>query len=235
MTMCKKILFLIISVLFLNSISAQKPGRRIEIKGTVLDVYNVPIANAIIMIDNHKTNAVTDSRGNYKIRVNPVASKIGIFTFGNGLFEDYIQGRTHIDFKFKTIAAQQINPNERESYKGVNTGYGLIKKRNLTTDVSQIDGTDKKYATYSTISEMIQRQVSGVQVYGNDVIIQDSRNMLGRVYPLIVVDGVYLDHLPDIPPATVNSIEVLKSTAASIYGFRANGGAIIIRTKSQND
>ena len=59
--------------------------------------------------------------------------------------------------------------------------------------------------------------------------------MLGRVYPLIVVDGVYMDHLPDIPPATVSSIEVLKATSAAIYGFRANGGAIIIRTKLQND
>jgi hypothetical protein len=233
--MWKKLLFLIISVLFLNSISAQKPGKRIEIEGTVLDVYNVPIANAIIMIDNHKTNAITDSKGNYKIRVKAVASKIGVFTFGNGLVEDYIQGRSHIDFNFKTIAAQQFNPNEREGYQGVNTGYGLIRKRNLTTDVSQIDGTNKKYATYPTIYDMIQRQVSGVQVYGNDVIIQDAQNMLGRVYPLIVVDGVYLDHLPDIPPATVSSIEVLKSTAAAIYGFRANGGAIIIRTKLQND
>jgi hypothetical protein len=233
--MWKKLLFLIISVLFINSISAQKPGRKIEIKGTVLDVYNVPIANAIIMIDNNKTHAVTDSRGNYKIRVKPDASKIGVFTFGNGLFEDYIQGRTHIDFNFKTMAAQQFNPNLREGYQGVNTGYGLVKKRNLTTDVSQIDGSDKKYATYASISDMIQRQVSGVQIYGNDVIIQDAQNMLGRVYPLIVVDGVYMDHLPDIPPATVGSIEVLKSTAAAIYGSRANGGAIIIRTKLQND
>ena len=108
--MWKKLLFLIISVLYINSVSAQKPGRRIEIKGTVLDVYNVPIANAIIMIDNHKTNAVTDSRGNYKIRVKADASKIGVFTFGNGLVEDYIQGRSHIDFNFKTMAAQQFRP-----------------------------------------------------------------------------------------------------------------------------
>ncbi len=44
--MWKKILLLIIPVLFINSISAQKSGRRVEITGTVYDVYNSPIANA---------------------------------------------------------------------------------------------------------------------------------------------------------------------------------------------
>jgi len=52
--MLKKILILTISVLCINSISAQKPPRRIEISGNVLDVYNAPIANAIIMIDGKK-------------------------------------------------------------------------------------------------------------------------------------------------------------------------------------
>ena len=58
--------------------------------------------------------------------------------------------------------------------------------------------------------------------------------MYGYVYPLIVVDGVAMNHLPDIPPTTVKSIEVLKGTAGAIYGSRANGGVIVIRTKLQN-
>jgi Outer membrane receptor for ferrienterochelin and colicins len=44
-----------------------------------------------------------------------------------------------------------------------------------------------------------------------------------------------MNHLPDIPPVTVKSIEVLKSTAAAIYGSRANGGVIVIKTKLIND
>jgi hypothetical protein len=233
--MSKKMLFLFLTVLSINSISAQKPGRKIEIKGTVLDVYNEPIANAIIMIDDHKTNSVTDSRGNYKVRIKRATSKIGVFTFGNGIIEEYINGRTQINFNFRTMAAQHPNPNLWEGERGINTGYGVVKKKDLTTDVSSMDGYDPKYSTYSSISDMIQRHVSGVQVYGNNVIIQDSQNFMGRIYPLIIVDGVYMDHLPDIPPSNVSSIEVLKSTAAAIYGFRANGGAIIIKTKLQSN
>jgi TonB-dependent SusC/RagA subfamily outer membrane receptor len=44
-----------------------------------------------------------------------------------------------------------------------------------------------------------------------------------------------MDALPNISPITVKSIEVLKGTAAAIYGSRGYGGAIIIKTKSGND
>ena len=200
--MWKKILLLIIAVFYVNGISAQKPGRRVEIKGIVLDVYHAPIANAIIMVDNKKTNSVTDSRGNYKIKVKPGASKIGVFTFGNGTIEDYINGRTRINFNFSTMSTLKYNPRFSDGEQGVNTGYGQVKKRNLTTDVSKIDGTNKKYASYSSISEMIQREVSGVQFFNGDPIIQGSQNFFGYIPPLIVVDGVYMDHLARYTPGS---------------------------------
>lgn len=233
--MWKKILLLIIPVLFINSISAQKSGRRVEITGTVYDVYNSPIADAIIMIDGQKTGAMTNSRGKYKIRIKPDASTIGVFTIGNGTYESYIDGRTHINFNSTTILSRQLNPNLSDREQAVNTGYGNVKKKNLTTNINKIDGTDKKYSTYTSLTEMIQREVSGVQVYGNDIVIQGSSNLNGYVYPLVVLDGVYMDHLPDIPPTTVKSIEVLKDGSASIYGSRAFGGVIIIKTKLRND
>ena len=233
--MWKKILLLTISVLFINSLSAQKSVRTIKITGTVHDVYNSPIANAIIMVDGQKTGSLTNSKGYYKIRVKSDASNIGVFTFGNGTYETPINGRTHINFGSASVAAQQPSTNLSNGELGVNNGYGMVKKKNLTTDISKIDGSNKKYASYTTIYEMIQREVSGVQVFNKNLVIQGSQNLLGYVYPLIVVDGVYMDQLPDIPPATVKSIEVLKGTSGSIYGSRAYGGVIVIKTKLQND
>lgn len=231
--MRKIIFFLIVTVLSIDSISAQKTTGRIEIKGNVLDVYSSPVANAIIMLDDQKTSTVTDSRGTYRIKVKPGISKISVFSFGNGTIETAIKGRKVINFNFSSIAASQSNSNLRSGEQGVNTGYGVVKKKNLTTDVSKIDGANDKYATYSSLQEMIQREVSGVQVDGTDLVIQGSQNLLGNVHPLIVLDGVYMDHLPDIPPVTVSSIEVLKGTSASIYGSRAFGGAIVIKTRIQ--
>jgi TonB-dependent SusC/RagA subfamily outer membrane receptor len=227
---------ILLSVFCINSISAQKTNKKITITGTVLGVDKRPIINAIIMIDDKKTNSVTDSEGNYKIKVKPDAQKIGIFTFGNGIREEAIGGRIQINFSFATAGSQPlpdqtIAPGE----EGVGTGYGAVKKKNLTTDVNKIDGTNKKYATYSSIADMIQREVSGARISGSSVIIQDSKNLWGSVPALIVVDGVYMDGLPEIPPSQVKSIEVLKGTSAAIYGSRGYGGAIVIKTKIQND
>jgi hypothetical protein len=120
--MSKNILLLLLSVLFINTIWAQKPSKRIEITGTVLNVYNGPIADAVILIDNQSTQFTTNSRGKYRIKVKPTAIKIGVVTFGNGSFEDSIKGRTHIDFNLGKISASKIpeqptSPGELSSIK----------------------------------------------------------------------------------------------------------------------
>jgi len=219
-----------------TQLSSQKNSTKITITGTALDVAKSPIVNAIIMIDNKKTSSITDSKGTYKIKVKSNASKIGIFTFGNGIIEEDINGRTLINFNFRTMASQQLpNQNIAPGEEGVNVGYGYVKKKYLTTQVSKIDGTDKKYASYSSIYDMIQREVSGVQVSGGTIIIQASRNLWGFVPPLFVVDGVPVNTIGNIRPSSVESISVLKGTSAAIYGSRGFGGAIIIKTKIYNE
>lgn len=230
------ILLIMLSVFCLNSITAQKNNKKITITGTVMNGAKEPIVNAIVMIDNQKTNSLTDAEGNYRVKVKPTASTISIFTFGHGTFEDSIKGRTTINFNFAKTASQQLNDQDvAPGEEGVNTGYSLVKKKNLTTDINKIDGTEKKYATYRSLGDMIQRQVSGVKISGSSVIIQDSKNLWGSIPALIVVDGVYMDNLPDIQPSYVKSIEVLKGTSAAIYGSRGYGGAVIIKTKIKND
>lgn len=229
----KIVLLALLSALFLN-LSAQKnnKNKKITITGTVIDAANLPIVNAMILIDNVKTNSITNSKGAYTVKVKPSASIISIFTFGSGTFEDSIKGRTQIDFKFGVTSNQnKMDEVVPEGQNGVNTGYSTIKKKNLTTDINSVDGTNKKYASYRNLADMITRTSSGVRINGGLVNIQDSKNLWGAVNALIVVDGVYMNELPDIPPVNVRSIEVLKGSSAAMYGSRGYGGAVIIKTK----
>ena len=232
----KAFFIILIAFLSISNLNAQSSNKKVTITGTVLNADKVPIVNAIVMIDNEKTNSVTDSKGNYKVKIKPTALKIGIFTFGQGISEVDINGRTQIDFNFGTSAAgkseeQPLAPGEQ----GVSNGYGVVKKKNVTTDITKIDGSNKKYASYHSITDMIQRAVSGVKISGSQVIIQDSKDLFGSVAALIVVDGVSMNDIPDIPPQNVKSIEVLKGTSASMYGSRGYGGVIVIKTKIQNE
>ncbi len=232
----KVLFFIIFSSVLLNAATAQKNNRKVVITGTVLDVSKKPVVNAIVMVDGKNTSSVTDAEGKYKVKVSPTAVKIGILTFSSGMIEESIAGRTEVNFNFsKSGINQQSEQEAAPGEEGINTGYSHVKKKDLTTDINKIDGSGKKYQKYSSIYDMIQREVSGVQVDGDNIIIQGSKNLWGPVYALIIVDGVPVDKIGNLSPSTVESIEVLKGTAAAIYGSRGYGGAIIIKTKSKVD
>jgi len=52
---------------------------------------------------------------------------------------------------------------------------------------------------------------------------------------LFIVDGVEVNSIADIKPIEVESLEVLKGAAASIYGSRGANGVILIKLKSGPD
>ena len=230
----KTIILILLSVFFTGSLSAQKNNSKIAITGTVVDKNENPVVNAMIMVDGVKTSAVTDSRGAYKIKVKSDAAKIGIISLLNGLIEESIDGRTEINFKFSSSSLRQ-QPDQVDSPgdQGVNTGYNYVKKKDTTSPMDKIDGTDSKYASYRTVTEMITRETSGVKYTQSGYIIQDSNDFFGSVPALLIVDGVPVDNFDGIVPSSVESITVLKGSSAGIYGTRAYGGAIVLKTKTQ--
>ena len=200
-----KIFLLILgSVFFMGTAISQKSSNKITLTGTVLDTNENPVVNAMIIVDGVKTSAITDSRGAYKIKVKSNAMKIGIISLINGLIEESIDGRTEVNFKFKSSSVRQ-QPDQVDSpgEEGVNTGYNYVKKKDISSQVNKIDGTDKKYASYSSVSEMITRETSGVKYTGGSYIIQDSKDFFGSVPALLVVDGVYVDNFDGISPSSV--------------------------------
>lgn len=228
------ILILVMWGMAIQPASAQKDNQKRTITGTVVDASGSPISNAIVMLDGLKTNSVTKADGTYRIRVRPEAMRIGIFTFGQGIFEEDISDRDTIDFNFATLASPLPEETEPEAAgETVNTGYTNVKDKNLTTNIKKVD-VKKSKRTYTSIYEMLQG-VSGVTVSPElkTINIQASRNFLGAVPPLILVDGVPVEmgSLDNIPPGSVANIEVLKNTSAAMYGSRGYGGVILITTK----
>jgi TonB-dependent SusC/RagA subfamily outer membrane receptor len=242
---------ILFSIIFFN-LNAQKSNGKITISGTVMDVNNNPIANAIIMVDNKKTETQTDSEGHYSVKVKPTALKIGIFTFSNGYYEEEINKRTLIDISLSTmlkapplVAKSEDNLNSeeaelrgrnKEGEVAINIGYAYIKRKYLAGDIDFIDASEKKYSRYTCVQDMITHNISGVTQYGDKLVIMGACNFFGPVEPLVLIDGAYAQtsDLSLISPVTVRSIAVLKSASASIYGSRANGGVIIVTTRFSN-
>ncbi len=224
--------FLILSFLSVIFAFGQNNDKKISITGVVVDPYKRPVPGAEIMIDGVQSGKTTDKNGFYKIKIKPTAERIGIFTLPPATIQESINGRKNINFTLNDSITQQIY-RSRNQYgeEVVNVGYGSQKRKSLTTSVGQVDGSNDKYASYNSIYDMLRGEVPGVQVVGHSIMIRDASSATQNTEPLFVVDGTPVMSIENIIPQEVKSIDVLKGSAASIYGTRGANGVILITLK----
>jgi len=130
----------------------------------------------------------------------------------------------------------------KEDSKGIDEvvvmGYSDKKKNEITSAVSTLTADKLKDVTSSNIGEMLQGKVAGLQVINGsgqpgsepDVRIRGISSMSAPQGPLYVVDGIIGG---SFDPNDVESMTVLKDAGATgMYGSQANGGVIVVTTKS---
>ncbi len=227
-----KYVVLIALIIFTCGISpthGQKQNKRLTVSGIVVDANNNPVSGAVILINNKMVDQTTDENGFYRVRVRPSDTLITVFIINGGLKEELIGGRDVINFKLGGVVDhREQNIQAKENEEEYNVGYGTVKKREMTTQVGKIDATNKKYASYTNIYDMIKGEIPGVQVAGKKITIQGPASFNLSTDPLFIVNGIETSNIDDISPRQVKSIEVLKGSAASIYGSRGANGVIII-------
>ena len=229
------ILFMLLITGFGTASYGQKnPKRSVTITGYVTDLYHFPVSGAVVVIGDNEMTDVTDENGYYKLRVSSIDNNttISVVSYIHGFIAETINGRTRINFSYPSVASNQNNPetetqNTRDDDK-VNIGYGSRDRSEIVTSVNKLDGTDRRFETYTSIYQMLQGTVPGVSVSGDRVLVRGITSILGSNEPLYVVDGIPVASIADIPPNFVKSIEVLKGPAAAIYGSRGANGVILI-------
>lgn len=125
-------------------------------------------------------------------------------------------------------------------------GYGTRKKSNVTSAVAQVSAETFENRAISNVSTGLQGAVTGLQITSSTSggepgatqninirgLMTSTGSSISNAGPLILVDGAVMD-INDINPEDIETVSVLKdAAAASIYGSRAAGGAVLITTKS---
>lgn len=206
--------------------------KKIIISGYVTDIDKVPLKGVSIIIDNIQSKTFTNKKGFYRIKVKPNIKSIMAFTLMHGGIKTEFTGETTINF----ILASDPNNTDYVSVKDgetYNTGYGFASKRDATTGVNRVE--NKKLNTYLTIYDMIEAQVTGVVIRNKSITIRGLSSFSNQGEPLFVVDGSIVYSIDEINPNHVQSINVLKGAAASIYGVRGAFGVIVITLKKAGD
>jgi TonB-dependent SusC/RagA subfamily outer membrane receptor len=224
----KLILFISLLCLLPSLAEAQSRNIRFIIEGVILDVNGTPVSNAIILIDGVATEKRSDDSGNYSIKVKQSAKKIAVMAPGAGFLEEEIDGRNRIDFMYDRVVAE--TPEKSKASDDIlETGYGKTKKKYIADAVGFLDVEHSK-KKYSSIQQILM-ETPGLTYMNGMLIVAGSRTFQGFVPPLYVVDDIPLSGYPSLSPSQVANVTVLKGGSASIYGSRAYGGVVIIRTR----
>ena len=234
---------------------AFQTSAQMQISGKVTNAETgEPIPGASVVVKSQTTiGTTTNMDGNYTLDGVPSDAEALVFSFvGMQEKEVAINGRTTINV--------ELAPSVQEMEEVVVTALGISKeKKNLGYSVSDVSGDELNEASQSDAISSLQGRVSGVQIRssGNmggssNMLIRGATSLTGNSQPLIVVDGVPIDNsnfnstntqagyggydygnmLNDINPGEIESMSVLKGSAAALYGSRAANGVLLIETKS---
>ena len=109
----------------------------------------------------------------------------------------------------------------------LNDGFMTVASADNSHSISK---KQKEERHYNSIYELLET-VSGVYVDGHSVRVRGNNSINGNNAPLILVDGSEIN-LDLVNPEEIHSVEVLKDSAAAIYGMRGANGVILFTTKN---
>ena len=208
------------------------------VQGTVVDDQGLPVPSINIAVEGTDRGTTTDFDGNYSIELSN--GEVLLFSYvGFKSQRITYTGQSRIDVTME-LDTEQLD-------EVVLIGYGTSTKKDLTGSVTSISEDDFTKGNIVTPENLINGRVAGVTVTtggapgsGSAIRIRGGGSLNANNDPLIVVDGLPLGDAPggsrsilsSINPNDIESFSVLKDAAATaIYGNRASGGVIIIKTK----
>ncbi|WP_161596720.1 TonB-dependent receptor [Chitinophaga vietnamensis] len=222
---------------------------KMAVNGMIMDEKGAPLPGVSIRVKGTTTGVTTDGNGNYSISVPSENSVLQCSYVGFESREIPVAGQRTINIVLKQKSASLNDL--------VVIGYGVQSKKNMTSSVSSIKGSELTGIAVTSLDAALQGKAPGVQVVQNSgapgdetyIRIRGNGSLFGENRPLYVIDGVPMSNLPaaqygisgdgqriattnNINPNDIQSVEILKDAAATaIYGSRGANGVVLITTK----
>lgn len=230
-----------------------------EITGTVTSAATgQPLPDVSVGVIGAPVGARTNERGEY--RLHAPAGEVQVATRVLGYKRQVARvpvTQSVVDFKLE----RDVLELEGVTITGAATS---VEKRNATSAVAIVNSDQLNRVPAVSLENALQGKALGAFVNmnngapggGGQIQIRGASSLLGKIDPLIVVDGVIVSNdvrrnfqstithslnageenatnrLADINPNEIETVEVLKgSVASAIYGSQATNGVVVITTK----
>jgi TonB-linked SusC/RagA family outer membrane protein len=202
------------------------------VTGKIVDQNGQTVIGASVLEKGTTNGTTTDINGNFKLNVAGPNSVLVVAYIGFDSQEITVGGQTNIAI---TLVENVKNLNEV-----VVVGYGTQKRGSITGAISSVKASDLQDQQLTRVDDALRGRTAGVNVVQSSgapgsapTIRVRGVTSINNSDPLYVIDGVVVDNggLDNVNPNDVESIDVLKDAAASIYGSRGSNGVIFITTK----
>ena len=234
-----------LSIVFFFAIFSESFAQR-TVTGTVTSKEDSePLPGVNVVIKGTSTGTVTDIQGHYSLVV-PDSETTLLFSSIGFVSEEIVVGN-------RSVIDVSLTPDVTSLSEVIVVGYGTTTRKDITTSVAKVDPSNIPKAANANVNDLLVGRAPGLKVSqesaqpGGDINL----TIRGRTEnPLIIVDGVMMPYtglepgvnfsemnnvnrggLAGLNPNDIESIEVLKDGAASMYGIGAAGGVILITTK----
>lgn len=217
-------------------LSAQDEQR---ITGMVMDVSDMPVIGAGVVVDGTTYGAVTSVDGTFVLDV-PSGSTLVVSCLG------YQEQRVTV-VPGQNVYNVVLSDDSTLLDETVVVGYGNLPKRSVTTAVSSMKTDNIENMPVGTLGESLYGQLPGLYVVqssgqpGADVSlrIRGSGSLTASSDPLYVIDGFPTNDaslFSNLAAEDIENISILKDAAsAAIYGSRAGNGVILVTTKKSKN
>ncbi|HZG23325.1 MAG TPA: SusC/RagA family TonB-linked outer membrane protein, partial [Chitinophagaceae bacterium] len=205
------------------------------ITGIITNENGEPLAGATVTEKGTSNSAVTSDDGRFSMNTIQPNAILVVSYVGYDTKEISAAGQSSF-----SISLIQTNSKLNDV---VVVGYGSSRRKDVTGAVASVSSKDFNQGVVTNPIQQIQGRVAGLVITspGGDpnsnpsIRLRGQTSLAGGQNPLIVLDGIPLDdanQLSNIPPADIESYDVLKdASATSIFGSRGANGVILITTR----
>lgn len=198
--------------------------------GTVTDEKGEALIGVTVRIEGTSTGTATDVDGKYRLDG----------AFGKTLSFSYVGYKPQSVKATSNVLDIVMQDDNKVLDEVVVVGYGTMKRKDLTGSITTVNSKDLNVGAYTDPGQLLQGKVPGLVVVQNSdpnggvnsLTLRGASTLNGSTEPLYVVDGIPGVNMNLIPPADIESIDVLRdASATAIYGSKAANGVIIVTTK----
>lgn len=200
------------------------------VTGVISDASGV-LPGVSVVEKGTSNGTVSNFDGEYSIEVSSSDPVLVYSYVGYKTLETTVNGRNSIDVTLELDIA--------ELDELVVVGYKSQKESTITGAISSVNVENLESRRVSEVTQALQGQIAGVNITqstgapGDEIEVRIRGNgTIGNNNPLYIIDGIPSREISFLNPGDIESMSVLKdAAAASIYGSRAAGGVIVIKTK----